>query len=207
MTDLSARHDAYAAGYDAQVVEYDCYIAEALFGLSYAFVAPGQRLLDAGIGSGLSAAPFARAGLRVWGMDFAPAMLALCRAKGIAGDLREHDVRQLPWPYAAASFDHVISCGVFQFIADVDAIFREVVRVLRPGGAFAFTTRLPDRDNAGGPYTRQRAGDLDVFSHTPAYVQVCLDEVGLRRARTLRCFVGPDAHCVWVARAKERDLP
>ena len=75
MSDQATLHDAYAADYDAQVSAYDCYLAEALFGLCYDFVQPGQSLLDLGIGSGLSAAPFARAGLRVAGMDFAPAML------------------------------------------------------------------------------------------------------------------------------------
>ena len=81
MSDQATLHDAYAADYDAQVSAYDCYLAEALFGLCYDFVQPGQSLLDLGIGSGLSAAPFARAGLRVAGMDFAPGMLDLCRAK------------------------------------------------------------------------------------------------------------------------------
>jgi 2-polyprenyl-3-methyl-5-hydroxy-6-metoxy-1,4-benzoquinol methylase len=39
-------------------------------------------LLDAGIGSGLSAQLLARAGLEVYGMDFSPAMVEVCRAKG-----------------------------------------------------------------------------------------------------------------------------
>ena len=50
MTDSATLHDAYAA--------YDCYLAEALFGLCYEFVQPAQHLLDLGIGSGLSAASF-----------------------------------------------------------------------------------------------------------------------------------------------------
>ena len=141
MSDQAALHDAYAADYDAQVVAYDCYLAEALFGLCYDFVRPGQNLLDLGIGSGLSAAPFARAGLRVSGMDFAPAMLDLCRAKGIAVDLRQHNLCQLPWPYDPASFDHTVCCGVFHFIADLEPVFRGAADVLRPGGLFAFTTQ------------------------------------------------------------------
>ena len=47
-------HDAYAADYDAEVRAYDCHIADLMFGLCYEFARPGQRLLDAGIGSGLS---------------------------------------------------------------------------------------------------------------------------------------------------------
>ena len=92
-------HDAYAADYDAQVQACDCYIADLLFGLCFEFTRPGQRLLDAGIGSGLSSQLFAKAGLTVSGMDFSPAMLEICRAKGSAAELTQHDLERIPWPY------------------------------------------------------------------------------------------------------------
>ncbi len=203
MSDQPALHDAYAADYDAQVIAYDCFIAEALFGLCYEFVRPGEILLDVGIGSGLSAAPFARAGLRVSGMDFAPAMLDLCWAKGIAGDLRQHDLSQLPWPYAPASFDHAIACGVFHFIADLEPIFGATAGVLRPGGLFAFTTKWPTAPLAPDvPFERQEAGGLAVFSHTPETVATLMTGAGFNRARQLRCFVGPELFAVWVTRKR-----
>lgn len=198
MSNHPTLHDAYAAGYDAQVAAYDCYLAEALFGLCYEFVRPGERLLDLGIGSGLSAAPFARAGLRVSGMDFAPAMLDLCRAKGIAADLRQHDLQDIPWPYGPASFDHAICVGVFHFIDNLGAIFTEVGRVLRPSGLFAFTTKWPAGASAH-PYEQQRVGELDTFAHAPGYVTALLAAIHLDRRRLLRCFVGQDIFCVWVA--------
>jgi arsenite methyltransferase len=37
-------------------------------------------------------------------------------------------------PFADASFDVVISNGVIDLIPDKDAVFSEIVRVLRPGG-------------------------------------------------------------------------
>jgi 2-polyprenyl-3-methyl-5-hydroxy-6-metoxy-1,4-benzoquinol methylase len=63
----AALHDAYAADYDQQVQSCDCHVADVLFGLCYEYVQPGQRLLDAGIGSGLSAQLFAKAGLEIHG--------------------------------------------------------------------------------------------------------------------------------------------
>ncbi len=201
MTDQAALHNAYAAGYDAQVAAYESYIAAALFGLSYDFVRPGERLLDVGIGSGLAAAPFARAGLHVSGMDFAAAMLDLCRAKGIAGDLRQHDLQRTPWPYAVAAFDHAICCGVFHFVPALAGPFGETRRVLRPGGVFAFTTKWPDASlPPGAPFVRVAAGELDVFSHAPEDVRAELDAAGFAYLRLLRCFVGPDVFGVWVAR-------
>jgi len=200
MPDPAALHNAYAADYDAQVAAYESYIAEALFGLAYDFVRPGERLLDVGIGSGLAAAPFAHAGLRVSGMDFAAAMLDLCRAKGLADDLRQHDLQRTPWPYAAA-FDHAICCGVFHFVPALAGPFGETRRVLRPGGVFAFTTKWPDTPlPLGAPFTRVAAGELDVFSHAPEYVIAELEAAGFARLRLLRCFVGQDVFGVWVAR-------
>ncbi len=201
MSDQPTLHDAYAADYDAQVAAYDCYLAEALFGLCYDFVRPGQRLLDLGIGSGLSAAPFARAGLRLSGMDFAPAMLELCRAKGIAESLRRHDLQDTPWPYEAVSFDHVICVGVFHFIAGLEAIFAEVGRVLRPGGLFAFTTRWPATTlEPGEPFAHHAEGGLDVYSHAPENVAALLTGAGFTRLRQLRGYVGADLFAIWVAR-------
>ncbi len=139
----SSRHDAYAADYDNQVQACDCHIAEVLFGLCYEFVQPRQCLLDLGIGSGLSAALFAKAGLEVHGMDFSPAMLEICRAKGFLADIQQHDLAVTPWPYPTSHFDHLVACGVFHFIPELESIFAEAARVLQIGGMFAFTTKAP----------------------------------------------------------------
>jgi len=201
--DQPALHDAYAADYDAQVVAYDCYLAEALFGLCYDLVKPAQSLLDLGIGSGLSAAPFARAGLRVAGMDFAPGMLDLCRAKGIAVDLRQHNLCHIPWPYDPASFDHAVCCGVFHFIGNLEPVFGAAANVLRPGGLFAFTTKWPAAALAPSePFERRVEGGLDVFSHAPDAIAAFMAGVGFDRLRQLRCYVGQDVFAVWVARRR-----
>ena len=199
-TRQAALHDDYAADYDAQVITYGCYLAEALFGLCYEFVRPSQRLLDLGIGSGLSAVPFAKAGLHVSGADFSSAMLDLCRSKGVADDLRQLDVQAVPWPYASGAFDHAISCGLFHFIADLDAIFEEVARVVVAGGLFAYTTKDPATPAPGGRYDRHTSGELDIFDHEPDYVAGLLAASGFRPLRSLRCFVGEDIFTAWVAR-------
>ena len=198
----AALHDAYAAEYDEQVRAYECYLAEALFGLCYEYVRPGDNLLDVGIGSGLSAAPFAKAGLRVWGVDFSPVMLDVCRVKAIAEELKVHDLQVTPWPYAAGAFDHVISCGLLHFIADLDAIFSETARVLRPGGLFAFTTKSPAAAEVPARrYERlSTPGGPDVFDHFPAYVGTLIAGNGFERLKVIRCFVGQDIFYAWAIR-------
>jgi predicted TPR repeat methyltransferase len=203
--DLAALHDAYAPDYDAQVAAYDCNIADLLFGLCYDRISPGRRLLDAGIGTGLSSQLFARAGLAVSGMDFSQAMLDLCAARGSATDLKRHNLQTLPWPYERAAFDHVVCCGVLHFVPRLEGIFAEAARVLAPRGVFAFTTRAPDPDGiAGDDCERATVGAFDICSHAPAYVEAQLAAHGFTRRKLQRCFVGEDVFILWVATAAAR---
>ncbi len=196
----AALHDAYAAAYDQQVHSHGCHVADVLFGLCYEYVQPGQRLLDAGIGSGLSAQLFAKAGLEIHGMDFSPVMLALCRAKGFAADLALHDLQQAPWPYPSGRFDHVLCCGVLHFIADLETIFGQAARVLAPAGVFAFTTQQPPPlANDQAPYERQVVGDFDIFAHAPAHVEALLAQYSFAPLKGQKCFVGDDLYALWVA--------
>ena len=195
-------HDAYAADYDAQVRLYDCYTAEALFGLCYEYTEPGQKLLDAGIGSGLSAQFFTKAGLCVYGMDFSPAMLEICRAKGIALELKLGDVQQKPWPYPPQAFDIVVCCGVTHFVPDLETIFSEAERVLRAGGYFALTSKSPVSLDAGEKYEKVTSGELEVFSHSPQYLEDLFNLNGFERRKVLRCYVGQDIFYVWAVQKK-----
>jgi len=195
----SSQHDAYAADYDAQVRTHACYITDLVFGLCYETMRPGQSLLDVGTGSGLSAQLFARAGLHVSGMDFSPVMLDICRAKGFFTDLQQHDLTVIPWPYPANHFDHLVACGVFHFIPKLDSIVAEAGRLLKPGGLFAFTTRLPCADLHGEPYALHQAGEFEIFSHSPAYIETLLQQHSLFCLKLQKCFIGEDIFLIWVS--------
>lgn len=159
-------HSAEAKGWRPEIV----------FGLAYDYVRPGESVLDIGIGTGLASVPFHKAGLRVLGMDASGDMLAACRDKGIAEDLRKHDLLEAPYPFPSDSVDHVICVGVLNHFADVRVVFTEASRLLRDGGTFSFT--VLDRaegaspslalDNGGcrpgTPVTLYRLGMEDVTS-------------------------------------------
>jgi predicted TPR repeat methyltransferase len=199
-TGKAALHDAYASEYDAQVLAYDCWIADLLFGLSYEFIHPGQTLLDVGVGSGLSAQLFAKAGLEIHGMDFSAAMLDICREKGFASGLVQHNLENLPWPYPSRRFDHLVSCGVLHFISDLDGIFGEASRLLVSNGLFAFTTRLsPALQTPQQKFISQMVGDSEIFSHAPAYLEALLAKHGFALCKTQKCFVGNDLFLLWMA--------
>lgn len=97
---------------------------------------PGDRLLDAGCGSGHWAVAFAGRGVRVAGIDLSPEMIRHARVRGAAAgadvDWRVGDLAALPFPDGA--FDAIHARVALHFVPDVPAALRELRRVLRPGG-------------------------------------------------------------------------
>ncbi len=181
-------HDQFAADYDLQVQEYHCFAADVLFGLAFEYIQPGERLLDVGIGTGLSALPFVKAGLHIFGMDASPEMLKICRSKNIVISLEQFDIRNQPWPYADRFFDHVVSCGVLHFFDDLDGIFAQVARVIRTKGTFAFTTKVPP--NAGGRSIEETAGGVTVFMHRREYIDTCVARHNFSMRKCVPFYVG-----------------
>ncbi|MBU6234400.1 MAG: methyltransferase domain-containing protein [Alphaproteobacteria bacterium] len=102
-------------------------------------LAAGARLLDIGIGTGLTVAPFQGCGIHITGIDASPGMLEICRAKMLADSLICHDAALEPMPLGAQSLDAAICAGTLEYIADPLPFFQDVARVLKPGGLFAFT--------------------------------------------------------------------
>ncbi|UOX89999.1 class I SAM-dependent methyltransferase [Amycolatopsis sp. FBCC-B4732] len=98
----------------------------------------GDEVLDLGCGTGRFTIPLAESGAVVTGLDLSPGMLAVARAKlgerGLRADLREGDMADLPFPDAC--FDVVTSMLALMHIPipDRPRVFREVHRVLKPGG-------------------------------------------------------------------------
>lgn len=100
----------------------------------------GEHVLDIGSGPGYLLAAIADAvgaeGAAV-GLDPSPAMNALATTSGAGRPwvrIEEGGAESLPYP--DASFDAVVSTQVYEYVADVLGAFREVRRVLRPGGRF-----------------------------------------------------------------------
>lgn len=88
-------------------------------------------LLEVGCGEGLLLAELKAA--RKAGID--PSVAALVRAAaGSGAECAAAQAEHLPYP--DASFDVVVAVGVMEHYGDPDAATREILRVLRPGGAY-----------------------------------------------------------------------
>jgi SAM-dependent methyltransferase len=108
----------------------------------------GADVLEVGCGSAACARWLAAHGARAVGVDLSAGMLRHARAANARTGLQPHLVQanaeQLP--FGAARFDVACSAfGAVPFVADVDALFAEVARVLRPGGRWVFAVTHPMR--------------------------------------------------------------
>ena len=186
-----AAHDATAEAYDAAASEAG-WFPEALFGLCVDRLRPGQRVLALGIGTGLCAAPFAAHGLTVWGVDESPGMLAVCRGRGVAELLVEHDLAVRPWPFADAAVTHVVAAGVTHFLPDLRAFLAECARVMSDG-VLAVTTRLPPAVGDDVPDVGETLLDgVPVYAHSPRHLAEALSDAGLVAAKQLDVLLGAD---------------
>src|SRR5688572_4177252 len=105
---------------------------------------PGDHLLDIGSGIGGPARYFAkRFGCRVTGIDLTPEFCEvarhLTRLLGLQDKVSFELGNALAMPFADAAFDGAYSMNVSMNIADKAAFYREILRVLKPGGWLALS--------------------------------------------------------------------
>jgi malonyl-CoA O-methyltransferase len=143
---LRASFDRASRHYDASAVLQERVRSELLERLELIGIEP-RLVIDLGCGTGHGAQRlkrrFRRA--RVMAVDLAPGMLreAKRHSRPFARFARVcADAARLP--LADGSADLVFSSLMLQWCGEPDAVFREVQRVLRPGGFFAFSTFGPD---------------------------------------------------------------
>ncbi len=151
---LSSEHDgvrAVAEAFGYSDAELSSIPAEANMGLScgnptaFASLRPGEVVVDLGCGGGLDvflAAQKVGATGKAIGIDMTPQMIELARRNAARGNPPPANVEfhlatidKLPLPGASA--DVVISNCVINLAPDKPAVFREIARVLKPGGRLA----------------------------------------------------------------------
>jgi SAM-dependent methyltransferase len=158
---------------------------------------PGERVLDLGSGGGidvlLSAKRVGATG-RAIGLDMTDEMLALAQHNAAEAGvtnvefLKGH-IEAIPLP--ADSIDVVISNCVINLAADKPAVFREIARVLKPGGRMGVTDivaedRLTAEARAErGSYTGCIAGALSFSEFEAGLRAVGLTEVVLTRTHVV----------------------
>lgn len=155
--------------------------------------APTAPILELGAGTGRITCPLAKDGHSMVALDSMQSMLRALRSRAKAEELEGSirtvvaDMRDLPLPDASigmviSPFNALMHLYTWQ---DLLACFREVARVLVPGGTFAFDVELPDLEwltweaderYAVTPFKHPRTGERLVYSTNHRYdpaTQVC----------------------------------
>jgi len=141
----TGRRGAEALGYDPKLMDvvppeaWPCFCG---VGNPFALgaIVTGERVLDVGCGAGVDLIVAGRlvgpAG-RVCGIDLTPEMVERARANLISIEVLHAEVQEASSeaiPYPEDSFDLVIANGALNLSPQKDRTFREILRVLRPGG-------------------------------------------------------------------------
>lgn len=166
MQDVRLAYDRWAHSYDSDrnaTRDLDALVVRR------ALAPAGMDVLEVGCGTGKNTQWLAEDARSVTGMDFSPEMLARARTRVTSPHVRfvQHDVRER-WPVHDASMDLVIGNLVLEHVQDLEPVFREGARVLRPGGRLFFCELHPYRQLAGGQahFTDSRSGEtVHVIAH------------------------------------------
>jgi SAM-dependent methyltransferase len=117
----------------------------------------GERVLDAGCGTGVHLATLCSARSRAVGLDFSRGMLHVARRSAPRAALVQADLNR-DFPVRRRAFDAVLSALVSEHLADLGRFFREAFAVLRRGGRLVFSAFHPELARAGVEANFERDG-------------------------------------------------
>jgi malonyl-CoA O-methyltransferase len=170
MAQVRRAFDQASTGYDAAAVLQTAVREQLLERLQYVRIQP-RVILDAGCGTGHASRALLKRyrGSQLVALDLAEGMLRQARRRRPM--LRRldavcADVAALP--LADASVDMIFSSLMLQWCNDLDAVFAEFRRVLRPGGLFSFATFGPDTLRE----LRQAWGKVDNGIHVSRFIDM-----------------------------------
>lgn len=137
----------------------------------------GTRVLDAGCGAGHLSEELADRGATVVGLDVSHEMLTYARERAPDADFVRADLGS-GLPFGDGAFDGIASSLAFHYVKNWAALFRDLRRVLGPGGWVVFSVQHPhadfeEYDDAQNYHERERvSATWDSFGaevEVPAY--------------------------------------
>ena len=134
----------------------------------------GEKLLDAGCGTGVFTLDYLAAGSEVIGLDISRPMLDLAGQKTMGSPFYPVQGDMLRLPFRDDYFAKTVSVTALEFIADARAAVDELFRVTRPGGCVVIATL-----NSLSPWAARRRAKTrehilqSAFFRTPDELLAC----------------------------------
>jgi SAM-dependent methyltransferase len=129
----------------------------------------GRRVLELGCGGAQCSIAFAKQGAIAIGVDYSAEQLSFARRiadrEGVKIELHQGDLADLAF-VRADTIDLVFSAYALQFVDDVNRVFRQVHRVLRPGAHLVFSVTHPAFEMIG-PDDDPLMVERSYFDHSP----------------------------------------
>ncbi|HTV46873.1 MAG TPA: methyltransferase domain-containing protein [Phycisphaerae bacterium] len=180
-------YDRWAHQYDADPhphtkLEFDDILA---------LLAPqaGEKILDAGCGTGRYIPALIRAGARVVGIDFSPNMLASARSKNPGVEFRAVDLSS-SLPFVDREFDAILCAQVAEHLPVLGPPIKEFFRILKPGGRAVISVTHASMTWEGyelrSPPESILSLQTDIFHHTPGDYFIALDDAGFKIDKILQ---------------------
>jgi len=133
-------------------------------------VGRGSNVLELGSGPGHVAKALTETGAAATGVDFSPQMVEV--AKGLYPDIAFQEANAEQLPFEAGAFDAVVSNFVVHHLARPEVVFKEISRVLAPGGRFAFAVwGAPEAQSSIGAFFAavEAHHTVDELPHGPLF--------------------------------------
>lgn len=98
------------------------------------------KILDVGCGPGNYCQTLAKMGFNVYGVDFSKEMIKIAKSRDNENQINYKQSNIYNLPFQNNYFDMLICIGVFQTVQDYKRAFKEIYRVIKPGGNFYLNT-------------------------------------------------------------------
>ena len=120
------------------------------------FIKPGMKLLDLGCGDGLDLVYYKKLGAKIYGLDASEELLEIAKKRLPSENIQLGFFEKIP--FQNDFFDVVLSKYAIMTSADMGPIFKEIFRVLKPGGTMMYLVTHPFRQ-----YLEKRESQADYF--------------------------------------------
>lgn len=133
------------------------------------FIKPRIKLLDLACGDGLDLVYYKSLGAEVHGLDASEELIKIAQERLPGEDLRVGLFEQIP--FENNTFDVVLSKYAIQTSTDMNPVFKEIHRILKPGGAVMYLVTHPfrqyfEKKDAKGDYFEQKVVDSNILNNS-----------------------------------------
>ncbi len=132
-------------------------------------------VLDAGCGTGLCGPDLRPLARRLVGIDLSPGMLTKAQGRGVYDHLEVVEITGYLERHPGA-FDLVVAADTFNYFGDLQPLFRELARAVRPRGAVVFTLEAEEESVPSG----YRLHPHGRYGHDRTYVEQVIRQAGFR---------------------------